>query len=60
MVSQASDAARVALGSDRGESSDVDRRAHIIGMRNLENGEFIGELADPIPERWDGERLVRL
>lgn len=32
---------------------------HIIGFRNYEEGEFIGEITDPIPVRWNGERLVR-
>lgn len=38
---------------------DVDGQTVIIGFRNIEDGEFVGELADPIPVRWDGERLVR-
>ncbi|THV43078.1 glycoside hydrolase family 68 protein [Glycomyces buryatensis] len=38
---------------------DIDGQAHLIGFRNLEGGEFVGELTDPIPVRWDGERLVR-
>ncbi|RRR97514.1 glycoside hydrolase family protein [Glycomyces terrestris] len=38
---------------------DVDGRTVIIGFRNIEDGGFVGEIADPIPVRWDGERLVR-
>ena len=38
---------------------DVDGVPHLIGFRNIEDGAFVGEQADPIPVRWDGERLVR-
>lgn len=38
---------------------DIDGRTVIIGFRNMEAGEFVGELIDPIPVRWDGEGLVR-
>jgi beta-fructofuranosidase len=38
---------------------DVDGQTVIIGFRNIEDGGFVGELTDPIPVRWDGERLVR-
>jgi beta-fructofuranosidase len=38
---------------------DVDGIPHLIGFRNMEDGAFVGELVDPIPVRWDGERLVR-
>ncbi len=38
---------------------DVDGQTVIIGFRNIEDGEFVGELSDPIPVRWDGEKLVR-
>ncbi|WP_026924319.1 glycosyl hydrolase family 32 [Glycomyces arizonensis] len=38
---------------------DIEGRTHLIGFRNFEDGEFVGELADPMPVRWDGERLVR-
>ncbi|MCH7231307.1 glycoside hydrolase family 68 protein [Glycomyces sp. L485] len=37
---------------------DIDGQAHIIGFRNFEDGEFVGEIADPVPVRWNGERLV--
>jgi beta-fructofuranosidase len=38
---------------------DIDGQTHIIGFRNIEDGDFVGEIVDPIPVRWDGERLVR-
>ncbi len=38
---------------------DVDGRPNLIGFRGFEDGEFVGEISDPIPVRWDGERLVR-
>ncbi|MEU5870823.1 glycosyl hydrolase family 32 [Glycomyces sp. NPDC047369] len=38
---------------------DVDGVPHLIGFRNIEDGGFVGEIADPVPVRWDGTRLVR-
>jgi beta-fructofuranosidase len=38
---------------------DVDGVPHLIGFRGIEDGAFVGEIADPIPVRWDGTRLVR-
>jgi beta-fructofuranosidase len=37
---------------------DVDGSWCLLGFRNLEQGHFFGEILDPVPVEWDGERLL--
>lgn len=29
-----------------------------LAFRNVEDGEFVGEIADPVPASWDGDRIL--
>jgi beta-fructofuranosidase len=41
--------------------TDVDGSLCLLGFRNFDDqGRFIGEILDPVPVRWTGERLVGL
>jgi beta-fructofuranosidase len=37
---------------------DVDGSLCLLGFRNFDQGRFVGEILDPVPVEWTGERLL--